>query len=161
MKKSLGKKSRMPADEAANTSPGRDAPMSKKSSVIPQRGSPAAPTSPAAPNGPVVTSFTILAAHFTWFLLGPLLLLVILMSIVRTGTGWLTALDVAFLVVVAAMILGRWVDQRSGQGTTMTGEPLRWEDFRRYAILLPPLAVGLWILANVLGNHWFQGGAGF
>ena len=67
-----------------------------------------------------------------------------------------------FFVVVAAMVFGRWVEQRSGQGVTMSGELSTWEDFRRYAILvLPLLAIALWIVANVLGNHWFQGNAGF
>ena len=84
-----------------------------------------------------------------------------LLSIVRAGTGWATVLDFVFFVVVAAMVFARWVEQRSGQGATMSGEPSTWEDFRRYAIRLPLLAIALWIVANVLGNHWFQGNAGF
>jgi hypothetical protein len=84
-----------------------------------------------------------------------------LLNVVRTGSGWLTAFGATYFLVVAVMLLGRWVDQRSGQGTTTTGEPSTWEDFRRYALLLPPLALGAWILANVVGNHVFQGGAGF
>jgi hypothetical protein len=93
-------------------------------------------------------------------LYGPFILFLILISIVRLGTGWLTALDAAYFVVVAAMILCRWFDQRSGQASTTTGAPATWADFRRYALLLPPLAIGAWVLANVLGNHWFHGDAG-
>jgi hypothetical protein len=161
MKKSPGRKWRAPADQAAKTPPGRDADMPKESAARLASGSPTVHTSSAAPNAPVVTSFSIMVAHFTWFLLGPLILLLTFMSIVRAATGWLTALDLVFFVVVAAMVFGRWVEQRSGQGVTMSGEPSTWEDFRRYATWLPVLATALWIVANVLGNHWFQGNAGF
>jgi hypothetical protein len=108
----------------------------------------------------VVTSFVVLGAHLTWMLYGPFILFLILVKIVSVGTGWLTTLDATYFIVVAAMIAGRWIDQRSGQAAKSTGERSTWEDFRRYALLLPPLAIGAWILANLLGNHWLQGGAG-
>ncbi len=124
--------------------------------VKPANRPPAADSQPVSPREVVViTSVKVLVAHVTWFFAGPFILFLILINIVRLGTGWLTALDAAFFVVVAAMLLGRWIDQRSGQGTTTTGEPSTWDDFRRYALLMPPVATGAWILANALGNHWF------
>jgi hypothetical protein len=94
-------------------------------------------------------------AHVAWIFMGPFVLFLILINIVRLGTGWLTALDAAYFVVVAAMILCRWFDQRSGQAITTTGVSATWADFRRYALLLPSLAIGAWILANAIGNHMF------
>ena len=161
MKKSQGKKSRVRTEDAAGTSRGSEAGMPKQSPVRSDSGSPTAPASPVTSGEPTVTSMPILLAHATWYLIGPLFLLITLLCIVRAGTGWATVLDVLFFVGVAAMFVARWADQRSGQGTTMSGEPSTWEDFRRYAIRLPLVAIALWIVANMLGNHWFQGNAGF
>ena len=161
MKTSLGKKSGARTDETVKTSARRNLEIPAESSIEPASGAPTTQGSPASPGEPVVlTNATVLAAHVTWMLYGPFILFLILISIVRLGSGWLTALDIAYFVVVAAMIFCRWFDQRSGQACTTTGEPSTWEDFRRYALLLPPLAIGAWILSNLLGNHWFQGGAG-
>ncbi|MHB0957795.1 MAG: hypothetical protein ACYC6N_23640 [Pirellulaceae bacterium] len=106
-----------------------------------------------SPEPVVLTSFKVLAAHVVWMFLGPFALVLMLINIVQTGTGWFSAFDATFFVVVAVMLLARWVDQRSGQGLKATGEPSTWEDFRRYALLLPPLAAAAWIVANVIGNH--------
>ena len=102
-----------------------------------------------------VTSFGVLIAHVIWFFLGPLTLMLLLLGIINVGGGWASALDAVFFVVIALMILGRWIDQRSGQGTTGYGEPSTWDDFRRYAIGAPILGVAAWIVANVIGNHFF------
>ena len=161
MKKSQGKKSRVPGDEAAETSVGRDAEITGRSSAGSESGSSTAPPGPVTSRGPTVSSVPILVAHCTWYLLGPLFLFLILLAIVRAGTGWATALDFVFFIGVAVAVFCRWVEQRSGQAVTMSGEPSTWEDFRRYAIRFPLLAVALWIVANVLGNHWFQGKAVF
>jgi|GEM_PF-7108197 len=51
------------------------------------------------------------------------------------------------------MILGRWVEFRSGTATTATGEPATVEHARRYTRVVVPTAACVWIAANVLGNH--------
>jgi hypothetical protein len=51
------------------------------------------------------------------------------------------------------MLLGRWVEHRSGTALTARGDIATDEHFRRYMITLPAGAAGLWIVANVLGNH--------
>jgi len=73
--------------------------------------------------------------------------------IVTTGSGWLTSWDVAFCVVVALMMAGRWVELRSGTATTITGEPATAAQCKRYDWVLLTVAGGLWIAANVVGNH--------
>ena len=104
-------------------------------------------------NERLVTSFGVLFAHVAWFFLGPLVLLMILFGIVNIGSGWATLLDAAFFLLVGIIICCRWIDQRSGQGTTGSGEPSNWDDFRRYALLAPVVAGVAWIAANVFGNH--------
>jgi hypothetical protein len=111
----------------------------------------AAPTPKTAP---VITGFGVLFAHVTWFIAGPLVLLLTLFSIVNVGTGWATVLDAMFFVIVGLMLWCRWFDQRSGQSTTGYGEPSTWADFRRYVMWMPVVAGVAWIVANVIGNHF-------
>ena len=101
----------------------------------------------------LVTRFGVLFAHVVWFFLGPLTLLMILFGIVNVGSGWATVLDAVFFLLVVLIIGCRWIDQRSGQGTTDSGEPSTWDDFRRYALFAPIIAGVAWITANVLGNY--------
>lgn len=103
-----------------------------------------------------ISSLGVLGARLTWILLGPLALAVITWGIVSRGNGWFTGLDAAFGIVVGLMLLGRWVEQRSGTATTLTGEPAAPEQFRRFMTLLPPLAAAVWIIANLAGNHVFK-----
>jgi hypothetical protein len=65
----------------------------------------------------------------------------------------MTGLDTAFGMVVGLLLLSRWVEFRSGAATTPTGEPATPEQSRRSVTLPPPLAVAVWIVANVVGNH--------
>lgn len=108
---------------------------------------------PTAPRPPEITSVGVLGARLMWVIVGPLVLLAITYGIVIRGSGWMTALDAAFGLVVILMLLGRWVEQRSGQATNLSGEPARPEQFRRYVLILPMFAVAVWVIANALGNH--------
>jgi len=108
-----------------------------------------------APNTPPpITSFGVMLAHITWFFVGPLVLLLTLFSIVNAGTGWATALDVVFFVLVGLTVWCRWFDQRSGQATNCYGEPATWANCRRYMLWMPVVAGIAWIIANVIGNHF-------
>lgn len=100
-----------------------------------------------------VTSIAALGGRITWALIGPMALLGVAYGIVSGGAGWLTALDAVFAGVVGLMILGRWVDQRSGSGLTLTGEPATESQLRRYVTMLMAVACVVWVIANVAGNH--------
>ena len=105
---------------------------------------------PAVPE----SSFGVLLARLGWMLFGPLALLLLTITIVSRGSGWLTAADVAFLAVLAAMLAARWLQLRSGQAQTTAGEPATRADLRRYLALATALGLAAWAGANVLGNHW-------
>lgn len=99
-----------------------------------------------------VSSVVVLFGRLMWVILGPVLLLLITYAIVAPA-GWFTRMDATFGLVVALMVGGRWVEQRSGAAMTSTGQPATVEHFRRYVRVLLPLAAGVWVAANVLGNH--------
>ncbi len=111
------------------------------------------PESPSAKRPGEITSFTVLGARLTWVALGPLAFAALAAGIVYRGQGWFTGLDALFGVVVGLMILGRWVEQRSGVATTVTGEPATVAQCKRYVALLLLVAAATWIVANLLGNH--------
>jgi len=100
-----------------------------------------------------INSLSVLGARLTWIIVGPAVLLGLTFGIVSSGSGWVTALDIAFCVVAGLMLLGRWVEQRSGSATDSRGEPATPEQLRRYVSTLIPVAATIWLMANVLGNH--------
>jgi hypothetical protein len=79
-----------------------------------------------------------------WFMLGPATLVGITYGIVNGGSGWLTGLDAAYLVVIALMVSGRWYEQRSGMAMTAEGKPATWETFAATSrcCCLSPLVFG-------------------
>jgi hypothetical protein len=100
-----------------------------------------------------IRSFSVLGARLTWIMFGPVAAVMLLVEIVSHGTGWFTRLDAAFGGVVGLMILGRWVEQRSGCATTSTGEPATLEQCKRYTVLVLLGGAAAWVAANVLGNY--------
>lgn len=110
-------------------------------------------STPDTPKPGEIRSFGVLGARLTWVMAGPLVLLGLTYSIVSNGTGWFTRLDAGFAIVLGLMLLGRWVEHRTGAAMALTGEPATREQFRRYMTILPPMAVAVWIIANVVGNH--------
>lgn len=99
------------------------------------------------------TTISAMGARLTWVILGPMALFLIIITIVSDSQGWTTWLDAAFGAVVGLMLLGRWVEQRSGKAMTATGEPATVENARRYSLILLITMSAVWIGANLLGNH--------
>jgi hypothetical protein len=100
---------------------------------------------------------SVLFGRFLWMMLGPCLLVMLAVSILTAGSGWLTGLDVLYFIVLAFTLLGRWWEFRGGNPLTSTGEPATMDHLRRYCVVMSSVAVGLWILANLVGNHWLPG----
>ncbi len=94
-----------------------------------------------------------LLGRLMWMMWGPMLLLFISYTIITNG-GWITAWDAAFVVVVALMVGGRWLEQRSGSAMTATGAVASIDNFRKYVRVLLLLAAVAWITVNILGNHF-------
>ncbi|MFO0982876.1 MAG: hypothetical protein U1E76_14285 [Planctomycetota bacterium] len=100
-----------------------------------------------------ITSLSALLGHLMWSGLGPALLIGLSIGIVMRGSGWLTPLDFAFIAVALVMIASRFLEHRSGQATTLAGQPATRQQLHRYLLAAPPILIGIWVAANVLGNH--------
>lgn len=99
------------------------------------------------------TSLVPLVARVVWMIAGPFALLLLAFNIVQTGTSWLTAVDFAFFVVLAIVILCRWVEFRGGNAQTATGEPATGADVQRFSVAAGAIGIGAWMVANILGVH--------
>jgi hypothetical protein len=109
--------------------------------------------SPTSKSGKSETSLLVLGSHITWIFLGPLAMILVLLGLGQNNRGWLTLLDGFYFFLMAWIVFARWVDQKSGQSHTAEGKPSTWADFRRYVYIFVPLAIVLWIGANILANH--------
>lgn len=98
----------------------------------------------------------VVGARIFWMMVGPLMLAVLAYSIATKGSGWLTGLDIAYLVILAAILAARGLEFRSGQGQTAEGLPLTEAGFRRYLMLAASVGFAVWIGANVVGNVWLE-----
>jgi hypothetical protein len=91
-----------------------------------------------------------------WMLVGPMALVLMTFAIVSEGGGWLTGFDISFFLILGAMFLGRWLEFRGGRPQKATGEPATQRDFRRYVLTAAIAAPVVWVLANLVGNHWLS-----
>jgi hypothetical protein len=80
-----------------------------------------------------------------------------LFAIVSNRGGWLTAADVIYFVALGAMLLGRWLEFQGGSPQKATGEPATAEDLRRFVFVAGPVGLAIWVIANLIGNHWLAG----
>lgn len=86
--------------------------------------------------------------RFYWMLFGNALLFFLLVFIFVKRLPWPSVLDAAAAVVLASLVVVRYVDIRFLHGQTGEGSPATLADWRRYVLLLVPLGVAGWGLAR-------------
>jgi len=94
-------------------------------------------------------------ARLFWMLLGPMILILLTLSIVSRGKSWFTVPDLAFFVFLCFLPLARWYEFHAGSPQTSTGEPASAYHLRRYALAAFIIGLAVWVAANVLGVHLF------
>lgn len=100
------------------------------------------------------TSSAAFFGRIFWMIAGPMFLLVFALNIAQRNSGWFTSLDLGYFLILGGMLLGRWLEFRTGNALTGMGEPVTPADFRRYLVATPLVGLALWVLANLIGNHW-------
>lgn len=95
----------------------------------------------------------LLLGRVFWLVLGPFLLIILCIAGFTKGGGWLTGADLGFLAILCALVLARWYEFHGGNPRTNMGEPATWSHFHRYVLVVIPLGLGIWVLANIVENH--------
>lgn len=94
-----------------------------------------------------------LLLRLTWMTIGNVAL-VFFAALVAKGTAP-RVMDALYFVVVIGLIVVRHVDVTRFQGLTSEGKPATIADWRRYAIRIVVISVGVWALARVAHSyHW-------
>jgi hypothetical protein len=88
-----------------------------------------------------------------WMMLGPFFLVIVAISTAERRDGWFSPADGLYFAVLGGMLLGRWLEFRSGQPLTATGVPATVAHLRRYALVLSVLGVAAWVVANLVRNR--------
>lgn len=111
---------------------------------------PNSPSNESANNDRRSTPPHVVLPRLMWVFFGPFGLMLAALSLVTGKGGWATPASIIYLVLVGAMIGGRYLEQRSGYGLNAAAEPCTWEDFRKYVRTMVPSLVGLWVVLNVV-----------
>jgi hypothetical protein len=88
--------------------------------------------------------------RFFWMLVGNMALFFLAISIGQTAPFKLSWRDAAFLVVVLALALARFVDISFLDGRTTEDKPATLADWRRYTVWLLAAGVAVWFAAHAL-----------
>jgi hypothetical protein len=87
-------------------------------------------------------------ARVFWIMVGNFALLVFLVLILQKGRfSWL---DIAFWGTTGLVLLVRYFDVRCWSGLTPDGERATLRDWRKHAVVLLPIAGGLWAVVRIL-----------
>jgi hypothetical protein len=100
-----------------------------------------------------INSFSALFGRVFWTMIGPLSLVLLAFTIIRIGSGWMTWADIAYFAVLGGMLLARRQEFRRGNRRRADGNPATPADLHRYVQLIIPIGLGVWVVANVVGNH--------
>jgi len=95
------------------------------------------------------SSLVGILARVFWMMVGPAILMLLAYSLTGNAKGWFAPSSIAFLVVLAAVTITRWLDPRTSEG-----EPTTPAHLRRYTVSTVGIGLVAWAVANLVGNHW-------
>ena len=91
--------------------------------------------------------------RLAWVMAAPVALLALGVSLARNGSGAWSIESALYWAVVAVAITMRYLDIFRYQGETTQGKPASREDWRRYSLGLPAVALAAWSAALFLGEE--------
>lgn len=98
-----------------------------------------------------VTPPHVVLPRLVWFFFGPVGLMFSALALLSGKGGWIALPSIIYLVILGAMVGGRYLEQKSGSGLNAEGQPATWDDFRKYVRTVIPALFGVWIVLNVIG----------
>ena len=96
-----------------------------------------------------VTSIPGCFIRLFWMFGGIIILAFLSISIFKHRS--LSIFDLGFWLVVAGLVLLRFVDIRYLHGQTAEGKPATMDDWRRYSLWLMAIALGGWLILHAIG----------
>ena len=91
------------------------------------------------------TSLRAIAARLLWMMAGPAILLLLGLWLATNSDVWLSRSSIAFLVLLGAVVLARWCDPYTAEGT-----PVSTKQLRRYTVGALGIGLAGWAAANWL-----------
>ena len=98
---------------------------------------------------PPSTSIIGVLSRLFWMMAGPATLLLLAYTLAENEKGWFAPSSIAFLVVLAVVVIARWLDPQ-----TSDGEPTTPAHLRRFTVSTVGIGLVAWAVVNLLGNHW-------
>ena len=95
-----------------------------------------------------------LLARLYWMLVGNMTLFILTVFIVMNKGKQFNAVDVVFGIIVASLLLTRYIDIKFLGGFTTTDKPASMADWRKYAIFLLIGSMVVWGLSHAI-NYLF------
>lgn len=93
-----------------------------------------------------------LIGRLVW-MVGPAALLVLILVIAGNGGGWLGGKSIAYLVILAGILAGRFLEFCGGDPRTADGQPATPAHLRRYVAAMVAVGLAAFALANLIGNR--------
>jgi hypothetical protein len=90
-------------------------------------------------------------ANTIWVLIGPGTLSILAIIIMATGRSWLSLPSMAFLLVVVAVAVARWLDPINSDGTAVTARQRLI-----YVVLVISLGIAGWIGSHLVRISWIE-----
>lgn len=90
--------------------------------------------------------------RLVWLVAAPLTLLMLGAVVARNGSGAWSAESISYWAVVVVAVAVRYLDIFRYRGETMDGAPASREDWRRYRVRFPVLALAGWSAALFMGE---------
>ena len=85
-----------------------------------------------------------------WMIIGNAILVLCAVSIVRGRSRLLGWEDVCYWALVGCLLAARYMDIQYFKGLTAEGDTASMADWRRYAVRVGIVSVGLWLVAHAI-----------
>jgi hypothetical protein len=93
---------------------------------------------------PQTTPFRAVFGRLAWMLVGPLILFVVTLSLFKKRDSFWDPSDLGYFVCLFAIVVGQWIEFRSGSGLTADGEPVNARQVRRFTVAATVLGLAVW-----------------
>lgn len=95
-----------------------------------------------------VTPGSAMVGRLIWAMAGPTFFLSLLIPMSK-DPRWVGKWEAAYVANLLLMIWGRYLEQKSGHGSTLYDEPSTWSHFRKYTMKLLVLGIASWVCVKL------------